>query len=163
MHLFRAHTPVFLAPAIVALFTDPDRSACFRSALPLAEQLGVPGIQQLASLCDFVSSHGNDQMIAKIGVIGCKVLGDGSSIRRPNHNLHMSSELHLDEFSDIIYVQRLSTSGEYDRPSKGGVSATDSATYLFAAAGTLMLAVVAASVPAWRAARVDPLIALREE
>ena len=36
--LVRCSHPVFLAPAIVALFADPDRSAGFCSRLPLADQ-----------------------------------------------------------------------------------------------------------------------------
>lgn len=44
-----------------------------------------------------------------------------------------------------------------------GVSPTDTLTYVLAAAGALALSIVAASGPAWRAARVDPLVALREE
>ncbi len=44
-----------------------------------------------------------------------------------------------------------------------GISTTDPRVYMFAAAATIGLAVVAAIIPAWRAARVDPVIALREE
>ena len=44
-----------------------------------------------------------------------------------------------------------------------GVRSTDPATYVAAAAGALVMSVLASAVPAWRAARVDPLVALREE
>lgn len=42
-----------------------------------------------------------------------------------------------------------------------GVSATDPATFAAVAAGFLVVAVAASLLPAWRAARVDPMIALR--
>jgi hypothetical protein len=42
-----------------------------------------------------------------------------------------------------------------------GVSATDAASFSLAAAGVLSVAAAASLVPAWHAARVDPLVALR--
>ena len=44
-----------------------------------------------------------------------------------------------------------------------GVSATEPWVYAGSAAALLLVAMVAAAAPAWRAARVDPLVALREE
>jgi putative ABC transport system permease protein len=44
-----------------------------------------------------------------------------------------------------------------------GVSAADPAVYAGAAVGLLVIAIAAAVVPAWRAARLDPLTALRQE
>jgi putative ABC transport system permease protein len=44
-----------------------------------------------------------------------------------------------------------------------GMSATDPGVYALAALATLVVAAVAAMGPAWRAARVDPLSALRDE
>jgi putative ABC transport system permease protein len=42
-----------------------------------------------------------------------------------------------------------------------GVSATDPATFAAVALGFLLVAAAASLLPAWRAARVDPMIALR--
>lgn len=44
-----------------------------------------------------------------------------------------------------------------------GVTATDPSTYVISAFAALSLSMVSASVPALRAARVDPLTALRDE
>jgi putative ABC transport system permease protein len=44
-----------------------------------------------------------------------------------------------------------------------GVSATEPWVYAASAAALIAVALVAAAAPAWRAARVDPLVALREE
>jgi ABC-type antimicrobial peptide transport system permease subunit len=44
-----------------------------------------------------------------------------------------------------------------------GVTHTDAATYAGVLAVTLPLVIAAAAIPAWRAARVDPLTALRSE
>jgi len=44
-----------------------------------------------------------------------------------------------------------------------GISVTDPVTFLGAVAAVLVAVVVASVVPAWRAARVDPVVALREE
>ncbi|HEV8448791.1 MAG TPA: ADOP family duplicated permease [Gemmatimonadaceae bacterium] len=51
---------------------------------------------------------------------------------------------------------RLLTSALY------GVSASDTKTYIFVSLGLLLVALTAASVPSWRAAKVDPTVALRE-
>jgi ABC-type antimicrobial peptide transport system permease subunit len=44
-----------------------------------------------------------------------------------------------------------------------GVSATDALTLVVAAGVLLLVAIVACYVPAWRAARMDPVVALRFE
>ncbi|MCK5652483.1 MAG: FtsX-like permease family protein, partial [Gemmatimonadetes bacterium] len=44
-----------------------------------------------------------------------------------------------------------------------GVEPLDPATYLFVMISVLLMATAAASVPSWRATRLDPTVALREE
>jgi ABC-type antimicrobial peptide transport system permease subunit len=44
-----------------------------------------------------------------------------------------------------------------------GVQATDVAGYLIAGAAIGLVTLTAASLPAWRAARIDPAITLRQE
>jgi len=44
-----------------------------------------------------------------------------------------------------------------------GITVTDARIYLGAAAALLTIGLMAALVPAWRASRVDPLVALRAE
>jgi putative ABC transport system permease protein len=44
-----------------------------------------------------------------------------------------------------------------------GVSATDPGTIALVASGLAATAVLASAVPAWRATRVDPVVALRQE
>ena len=44
-----------------------------------------------------------------------------------------------------------------------GVEPTDPATFAAMAAGFLIIAVIACGLPAWRASRLDPMVALREE
>ncbi|HEY6825977.1 MAG TPA: ABC transporter permease [Gemmatimonadaceae bacterium] len=50
----------------------------------------------------------------------------------------------------------------YLRTSLYGVSQLDPSAYLFGAAATLTVAVLAAYVPAWRSSRVDPMEAIRD-
>jgi putative ABC transport system permease protein len=44
-----------------------------------------------------------------------------------------------------------------------GVEPTDPATFATMTAGFLVIAIVACGLPAWRASRLDPMVALREE
>jgi ABC-type lipoprotein release transport system permease subunit len=44
-----------------------------------------------------------------------------------------------------------------------GVTARDGVTFAMMPVVLLALAVMAALVPAWRASRIDPMVALREE
>ena len=44
-----------------------------------------------------------------------------------------------------------------------GVEPTDPATFAAMAAGFLIIAVIACGLPAWRASRLDPMVALRDE
>lgn len=44
-----------------------------------------------------------------------------------------------------------------------GVEPTDPATFAAMAVGFLVIAAVACGLPAWRAARLDPMAALRDE
>jgi putative ABC transport system permease protein len=55
-----------------------------------------------------------------------------------------------------VFFARLSAALLY------GVTASDPRTYIAVSVGLLIVALTAASVPSWRAARVDPTIALRE-
>jgi ABC-type lipoprotein release transport system permease subunit len=43
------------------------------------------------------------------------------------------------------------------------VAATDRVTFAAVAAGLFVITFIASSIPAWRATRVDPLVALRYE
>ena len=44
-----------------------------------------------------------------------------------------------------------------------GIEPLDPTTYLFVVISVLLVATAAASVPSWRATRIDPTVALREE
>jgi predicted permease len=44
-----------------------------------------------------------------------------------------------------------------------GLKPTDPTTWISALAGVALIAVMAAAVPAWRASRIDPMVALRQE
>jgi ABC-type antimicrobial peptide transport system permease subunit len=44
-----------------------------------------------------------------------------------------------------------------------GLTPTDPTTWAGALAGVALIAVMAAAVPAWRASRIDPMVALRQE
>lgn len=44
-----------------------------------------------------------------------------------------------------------------------GIEANDPVTYIAAAAVLLVVVLLSTAVPAWRASRVDPMIALRNE
>jgi ABC-type antimicrobial peptide transport system permease subunit len=44
-----------------------------------------------------------------------------------------------------------------------GVKPTDPVTFVAMAAGFLAIAVVACGLPAWRASRLDPMVALRDD
>jgi ABC-type antimicrobial peptide transport system permease subunit len=44
-----------------------------------------------------------------------------------------------------------------------GIEPTDAVTYLAVLAALAVVTLAAAAVPAWRATRIDPLTALREE
>ena len=44
-----------------------------------------------------------------------------------------------------------------------GLKATDAITYVAALLAVTPIVVLAAAIPAWRAARVDPVVALRNE
>jgi ABC-type lipoprotein release transport system permease subunit len=44
-----------------------------------------------------------------------------------------------------------------------GVSAADPQAYVAAAAGAIAVSIGAALLPAWRAMRIDPAVALRDE
>ncbi|MPZ21851.1 MAG: FtsX-like permease family protein, partial [Luteitalea sp.] len=54
-------------------------------------------------------------------------------------------------------------SGRFVQSQLFGVNAADLSVFVISAAALLVVSLMAAFIPAWRASRIDPMIALRQE
>ncbi len=164
-----------LAPAVRRAIWSVDRNQPVVRVATMSERLTASAAERRFALVLFAAFAGVALLLAAIGVYG--VLAAGVAERRRELGVRAALGASRGELLGMVLRHGLSLTaagaalglGGAWWASRGlasllfGVSGSDPATYV----GTLLLllavAAVACATPAWRAARVDPAVALRAD
>jgi putative ABC transport system permease protein len=177
LHVFlrTSRSPESLIPAVRAAVRDFDRDLPIGSLQPLTVLVSADIAQPrlLATLLGAFAAVA--LLLAALGIYG--VIAYAVALRSHEIGVRMAlGALRGDVVAMVVgHALRIAAIGTTlgviaalaaTRALAGllhGVSATDPVTFLVVPAALLLVAAVAAAVPAWRAARLDPMVAFRNE